>query len=46
MTRVGELPYDVDDGFSGGGGCNTFSFAQKEFVMLCFYDGPGKKCIM
>lgn len=46
MTRVGELPYDVDDGFSGGGGCNTFSFQQNEFVMLCFYDGPGKKCMI
>jgi len=51
LTRVGDLPYDYEQ-YSGGGGCNTFLFedvflkeVDVERVMLCFYDGPGKKCI-
>jgi len=47
LKKVGELPFDIDDGYDGGGGCNTFHDPRvNEFrIMLCFYDGPGRACM-
>lgn len=45
LKRVGELPFERNT-FVEGGYCGTFLFPEDEYrVMLCFYDGEGKKCM-